>query len=73
VALREWTAQLRGPGGREVLEGYCAILAERAELDRDAVWEWGFLERVSTGLYVWSFGAHRMGRTFLDSAVGLLD
>lgn len=73
MALCGWTAQLTGSAARQVLEGYCTILAERASVDFGDVWEWGFLERVATGLYVCSFGAERLGRTFLDSAVALLD
>ena len=73
VALRDWTGRLGGPRPRAVLEGYCDLLAERSGLDRQRIWEWGFLERVSTGLYVTGFGGTAIGRRFLDSAVLLLD
>ncbi|MCY7396902.1 MAG: aminoglycoside phosphotransferase family protein [Nocardioides sp.] len=71
VALRDWTGQLAGDA-RAVLDGYCDLLADSSGLDRQAIWEWGFLERVSTGLYVCSFGAHTVGRRFLDSAEALV-
>lgn len=73
VALRDWTGSLTGGDARTVLEGYCDRLAERTGLDRQRVWEWGFLERVSTGLHVLGFGAHRVGRSFLETAERLLD
>lgn len=73
VVLRDWTGRLTGGDARSVLEGYCDLLAEHTGLDRQRIWEWGFLERVSTGLYVSSFGADRIGRSFLSSAVALLD
>lgn len=73
VVLRDWSSQLRGPDPRGVLEGYCALLAARSGLDAQAIWEWGYLERVSTGLYVMGFGAERVGRPFLESAKRLLD
>lgn len=72
VVLRDWTGRLRGPDARAVLERYCLLLAERSGVDATRIWEWGFLERVSTGLYVMSFGAEEIGRRFLDSAERLL-
>lgn len=71
VALRDWTSQLGGDA-RGVLGGYCDLLAERSGLDRQAIWEWGFLERVSTGLHVLGFGADTIGRRFLESAEALV-
>ncbi|MGI8645641.1 MAG: aminoglycoside phosphotransferase family protein [Nocardioides sp.] len=73
VVLRDWTARLTGGDARAVLEGYCDLLAEHTGLEWQRIWEWGFLERVSTGLYVMGFGADRIGRPFLDSAEALLD
>ncbi|SDD46900.1 streptomycin 6-kinase [Auraticoccus monumenti] len=71
VVLREWTGRL-GERPRERLEGWCTLLADRCRLDAQVVWEWAYLERVSTGLHVLDFGAERMGRRFLDSAATLL-
>jgi len=73
VVLRDWTGRLTGGNARAVLERYCDLLAEHTGLDRQRIWEWGFLERVSTGLYVSSFGADRIGATFLLSATALVD
>ncbi|MFF1695881.1 aminoglycoside phosphotransferase family protein [Streptomyces sp. NPDC058257] len=71
VVLRDWCGELRGRGGAEaggLVRSYCALLADRTGVDERAVWEWGFLERVSTGLYVLDFGAEELGRPFLDTA-----
>ncbi|WP_162242361.1 aminoglycoside phosphotransferase family protein [Nocardioides sp. Leaf307] len=73
VALRDWTSRLVGPDPRGVLRDYAARLADATGHDADAVWDWGYLERVSTGLYVLSFGADTLGRRFLDSARALVD
>ena len=62
-----------GPDPRGVLRDYAARLADATGEDADAVWDWGYLERVSTGLYVLSFGADTLGRRFLDSARALVD
>lgn len=72
VALRDWSSALRGPGARHVLEGWCVRMAAATRTDEQAVWEWAFLERVSTGLHVTSFGARSVGRPFLTSAAALL-
>lgn len=72
VVLRDWCSHLTGPDARRRLDGWCDLVAERTGTDRDRVWRWAFLERVSTGLYVTSFGAERVGRPFLDSAAHLL-
>ena len=67
VAVREWAV------GRSALEGYCRLLADRTGVAAPEIWEWGYLERVSTGLYVLSFGAETIGRAFLTSAERLLE
>ncbi|MGW7073600.1 aminoglycoside phosphotransferase family protein [Streptomyces sp. NPDC054855] len=71
VVLRDWCAELRGrdrASARGLIRSYCGLLAERTGVDERAVWEWGFLERVSTGLYVLDLGAEEFGRPFLDTA-----
>jgi len=75
VVLRDWSSRLLGPDARALAEGYCTVLAERSGVDRQRIWEWGFLERVSTGLYVLDVvGApDRVARPYLDSAERLLD
>ncbi len=72
VVLRDWSSRLVDSGARPRLEGYCQLLADRTGVDATRIWEWGFIERVSTGLYVTSFGAPAVGRPFLDSAEWLV-
>lgn len=75
VALRDWTSLLLGPDARRVAEGYCAVLAARSGVDAQRIWEWGFLERVSTGLVVLDVvrGPDAVARPHLDSAERLVD
>ena len=69
VTLREWNGRLaRAADPRALLEGWCALAAHRTGTDEQAVWEWAYVERVSTGLYVTALGADRLGRAFLDAA-----
>jgi streptomycin 6-kinase len=72
VALRDWCAELLAssdPGA--VARHYSRLLAQSTGMDEDAVWEWGFLERVSTGLYAHSFGAFELSEPFFASAEAL--
>jgi streptomycin 6-kinase len=68
VVIRDWSGQLDGPGSRARLEGWCALLAERSGVDAGRIWEWGFLQRVATGLSVLSLGAGRAAAPFLATA-----
>ena len=67
VAVRDWCAELLAAADpRALLRSYCVLLGG----DPDATWDWGFLERVSTGLYLASLGGD--GGPHLDSAARLL-
>jgi streptomycin 6-kinase len=68
VAVRDWCGWLTGTSARGVAEDLVAGLAEHSGVAADRIWAWGFLERVSTGLYVTAFGADRLGATFLGTA-----
>lgn len=74
VAVRDFSgALLADPGSAPArLRAWCARAAAPSGADPDRVWAWGFLERVSTGLYVTSFGAPRVAEPFLRSAALLL-
>jgi streptomycin 6-kinase len=67
VAARDWCEQLtaaREP--QQLLESYCRRLGG----DLQAVWDWAFLERVSTGLYVAALGGRSL---HLTTAAAVLD
>jgi len=72
VVLRDWSHRLTDGGGRSRLERWCLLLAEHSGVDAGRIWEWGYLERVSTGLYLRSFGADRAAAPFLRTAELLL-
>lgn len=68
VALRDWCAELLAGDAPALARRYCALLAEQTDVAAEAIWEWGFLERVSTGLYALECGAEAAGRPFLAVA-----
>ncbi len=73
VTIRDYAAAvLAADRPNELVEGWARSLAARTGQDADRIRRWAFVERVSTGLYVLSFGADRVARPFLDSAARLL-
>lgn len=60
------------PGsGVTFLREACRQLADLADADPERVWRWGFVERVTTGLYLRWFGYAGESATFLDTAAKL--
>lgn len=79
VILRDWAPQLlaaeeaAGYGGaRGLAERYCGRLAAHSGLDERAIWEWGYVERVSTGLYTMAVGLGHLSPAYLRTAELLL-
>lgn len=72
VVLRDWHRELAATAEpTALLRGYCRLLADRTGVPATAIWEWGYLERVSTGLYALRYGAPELGRILLASAARL--
>lgn len=73
VALRDWCPQLLASSDpRALARRYCGLLAAGSGLSEEEIWEWGYLERVSTGLYAAAMGADDLARPFFDTAALLL-
>ncbi len=74
VAVRDWCPQLldaSAPG--RLFETWCRMLAKLTSTDPTAVSDWGYLERVSTGLYAMSFTGQADALGHLRSAQALVD
>jgi streptomycin 6-kinase len=50
IAMREYNEPLMRGDTPHLVRGRAELLAERCDVDPQVVWEWGFIERVSTGL-----------------------
>ena len=72
VVLRDWCPEVLAGDAPSVAHGYCRQIAARTGKDAAAIWEWGFLERVSTGLYVLSLTPEVLTRPHLTSAEAIL-
>jgi streptomycin 6-kinase len=69
VAIRDWSFQLAAaPEPCRLLRDYAELLAARTGEDATAIWEWGYLERVATGLYALDSGLPDFGRRLLAAA-----
>ena len=71
VAIRDWCPQVLADPSTPAR--YAAVLADETGMSATAIREWGFLERVSTGLFVRSHGGDKLARLFLRSAEAIVD
>lgn len=73
VVMRDWNEELLAAADPLALaHKYCELLAKESGLDEAAIWEWGFIERVSTGLYIYAYGSNELGQPFFKTAQRLL-
>ena len=68
IVLRDWCSELlAAPDPVALARRYCAVLAASSGFSATAIWEWGYIERVSTGLFLMDF-AGPAGEPFLRTA-----
>jgi streptomycin 6-kinase len=68
ISMREWSADLLEGDALERGLDRCALLGRLAGVPTQPIWEWGYLERVSTGLLCLKVGYEAIGRQMLDVA-----
>ena len=74
VVMRDFSSRvLADPHPTALVEHYAAVLARHSGYDAERIRRWAFVERVSSGLYIWSFGAERVARPFLESAARIVE
>jgi len=68
IPLRDWTTELlAAPDPVALGRNWCARLGHDAGVDVEAIWEWAFVERVSTGLFLLRLG-EPLGARLLEIA-----
>lgn len=73
VALRGWNSQLLvSSAPRPEVRAWCEQMARATDTRAEAVWQWAYLERVTTGLYLNHHGMPHLGAPFLAVARRLL-
>lgn len=68
IPMREWSRQLLDGDAARLGRERCAYLSRLTGVAPRGIWEWGFIERVSTGLLSIQVGADLFGREMLDVA-----
>lgn len=68
IPMREWSRELLDGDAARLGRERCAHLSRLTGVAPRGIWEWGFVERVSTGLLSIQVGADRFGREMLDVA-----
>jgi streptomycin 6-kinase len=66
--MREYNVELLAGDTAQLVRERAALLAARCGVDADAVWEWGHVERVSTGLACLTYFTDDNGHAFLEVA-----
>lgn len=68
VPLRDWNETLLAGDTARLANERCDLLSALTGVDRDAIWQWGFVERVSTGLMLLTIGMAEEGAAYLAVA-----
>jgi streptomycin 6-kinase len=68
IPMREWSSELLEGDPTRLGRERCGLLGHLTGVDTQAIWEWGFVERVSTGLLAMQVDAEGVGRRMLEVA-----
>jgi streptomycin 6-kinase len=63
---------LRADDAVGLTRAWSGRLSDATGVDEEAIWEWGLIQGVTTGLYLIRHGHRQEGRAFLASAERLL-
>jgi streptomycin 6-kinase len=74
VVMRDWNEEvLAAANPLAFAHQCCQLLARETGVDEASIWEWGFIERVSTGLYLSAYSSSEHAQPFFTTASSLLD
>jgi len=71
VVLRAWHEGLEGRHAHDIARSHARHLTTRTQVPAEAIWQWGYIERVSTGLHLMELGDVDQGRQYLRIADAL--
>ena len=71
VLLRAWHEGIEGRHAHDIARSHARHLTSRTQVPAEAIWQWGYIERVSTGLHLMELGETTKGREFLAVAEAL--
>jgi len=73
ISMREWIDEYLTPDGGRVARDRAARLSVMTGIPEDPIWQWGFIELVSTGLVFAQLGVVASAASYFDAAERLLD
>jgi streptomycin 6-kinase len=68
IPMREWGEELLAGDPVAIGRRRCRLLARLTGVAPEPIWQWGFIERVSTGLLLLKLGLDRLANEFLAVA-----
>jgi streptomycin 6-kinase len=68
VVLRGWNEDLLGAHTASVALQRCQAVSRRTGVHPESIWQWSYIERVSTGLFLLRLGHEAEARLFLEAA-----
>lgn len=72
VLLRAWDEGISGRHAHDIARSHARHLTTRTQVPSEAIWQWGFIERVSTGLHLLSTGQTEKGQASLKIAEAIV-
>lgn len=73
VVLRGWNEDLLAAHAAAVAFQRCEAVSRRTGVDPQSIWQWSYIERVSSGLFLLRLGHQAEARPFLEAADRLGD
>jgi hypothetical protein len=73
VVLRGWNEDLLAGHADAVAFQRCQAVSRRTGVDPESIWQWSYIERVSSGLFLLRLGHQAEARPFLQAADRLAD
>ena len=73
VVLRGWNEDLLDARAAAVAFARCEAVSRRTGVDPESIWQWSYIERVSSGLFLRRLGPQAEARPFLEAADRLGD
>jgi len=72
VLLRGWNEGLEGKNAHNIGRSRVRLLTQRTQVPAEAIWQWAYIERVSTGLLLLDLSETELGKNYLRTAEALL-
>ncbi|MGI9328716.1 MAG: aminoglycoside phosphotransferase family protein [Pseudomonadales bacterium] len=73
VPMRDWCLELLAGDTRKEARQRCELLSQLTGVEPEPIWQWGFVERVSTALVLIEIGEVREGAAYLEVAARVCD